>query len=389
MKIPLPLLLLITILANSVQADTGSPFFGDPPDDHHPWAKHDRNRPLPPVVQPGNTPGAPPSDAIVLFDGTEASFLNNWTHERPADKRKADWKVIDGAMQPVKGAGYIQTLEEWGDCQLHVEWRAPTEIAGPGQKRGNSGVFLMGALEVQILDIYDNTTYADGMAGAVYGLMPPAANPLRPPGEWQSYDIIFRRPIVRDGEVIDEGSVTVLCNGVVVQAASPLAGGSGFKKRHPYNREFPDAGPLKLQDHGNPVRFRNIWYRPLPPRPVDGGTDGRLSKSATHTKRAEIAGEIQAKATSEQGLEKALLLLESLVYQEDLNTQYESDRLVLEYLNQFESMPSAEQDNEKQNMLSLHRALDYLTKHDYLDSQNAAVLRTQSIVESRGWVKKK
>ena len=138
-----------------------------------------------------------------------------------------------------------------------------------------------GMVEVQVLDNYKNPTYADGSAGAVYGLMPPAVNALRPSGEWQSYDIIFRRPIARDGVILDFGSLTVLLNGVVVQDNTPLEGGSGHKKRKPLDRIFPELGALMLQDHGNPVRFRNIWYRPLRPRALDGGTDGRLSEEST------------------------------------------------------------------------------------------------------------
>jgi hypothetical protein len=162
-------------------------FLGEPPDTYHPWAVHDRNRPQPPVVEPGNKLGDAPSDAVVLFDGSEASFAN-WRHVKADDDREVDWQVIDGALQPQKGAGYLETVEAFGDCQLHLEWTAPTDIQGDGQKRGNSGVFLMGMVEVQILDNYENPSYADGMAGAVYAVMPPAANALRAPGEWQSYD---------------------------------------------------------------------------------------------------------------------------------------------------------------------------------------------------------
>ena len=163
---------------------------------------HDHNRPLPPVVTPAANIAQPPSDAIVLFDGTEASFHENWRHNRPADEREQNWIVVEGALQSMRGAGKLSSLAELGDFQLHIEWRAPSEIVGQGQGRGNSGVFFMGGMvEVQVLDNYKNPTYADGSAGAVYGLMPPEVNALRPSGEWQSYDIIFRRPIARDGVI--------------------------------------------------------------------------------------------------------------------------------------------------------------------------------------------
>lgn len=243
----------MAFFAGSALAD--GPFFGEPPGENQPWAVHDWNRPQPPVVVPGERPGDPPSDAIVLFDGTEAS-LEKWVYERPAEKREQDWIVVDGAMQSMRGAGDLLSVEEFGDCQLHIEWLAPVEISGQGQGRGNSGVFFMGMVEVQILDNYQNPTYADGTVGSVYGVRPPAVNALRPSGEWQSYDIIFRRPIVRDGVVLDPGSLTVLKNGVVVQDSTPLEGGGGWKARKPMNRVFPEKGPLKLQDHGNPVRCR-------------------------------------------------------------------------------------------------------------------------------------
>ena len=326
------LILTVTLATSGTLAANGA-FFGDPPDDHHPWAVHDQNQPMPPVVTPAANIAQPPSDAIVLFDGTEASFHENWRHNRPADEREQNWIVVEGALQSMRGAGKLSSLAELGDCQLHIEWRAPSEIVGQGQGRGNSGVFFMdGMVEVQVLDNYKNPTYADGSAGAVYGLMPPAVNALRPSGEWQNYDIIFRRPIARDGVILDLGSLTVLLNGVVVQDNTPLEGGSGHKKRKPLDRIFPELGALMLQDHGNPVRFRNIWYRPLRPRALDGGTDGRLSEESTLTKRSEIAEELRQHARSLEGHQKALRLLESLKYEEDTNARAEADNLISLYV---------------------------------------------------------
>lgn len=361
-------------------------FYGDPPDTHNPWAVHDNNRPQPPRVEPATIPNGAPSDAVVLFDGTEAS-LENWFHVNPVDKRKGDWIVKDGALQCVPGAGYIASIEEFGDCQLHVEWLAPSEIKGNGQGRGNSGVFLMGMVEVQVLDNYQNPTYSDGTAGAVYGVMPPAANSLRGPGEWQSYDIIFRRPIVRDSVVIDEGSITVLVNGVVVQDSTPLEGGGGWKKRQSLNRVFPEKGSLRLQDHGNPVRYRNIWYRPLRPRPVDGGTDGRLSKEASLVKRAEIASEIRLDAATLVGLHKALRLLESLQYAEDETARAQADTWITEYVVKLKSLSPKQLETEKDSVISLDRSLQYMSRYELIDSDYAASTYLSDLAIEQAWKK--
>lgn len=169
----------------------------------------------------------------------------------------------------------------------------------------------MGQVEVQVLDNYDNPTYADGFAGSVYGINPPAANPLQAPGKWQVYDIIFRRPVFKDGKELDPGRLTVLINGVLVQDATPLEGGGGHEP-HSHSHPFPEKGPLKLQDHSNPVRYRNIWYRPLPTRSVEGGTDGKLSPEAATAKKKEIAAGLRDKASKAAGNDKLLGLMESL-----------------------------------------------------------------------------
>ncbi len=363
--------------------------FGDPPDSQHPWAVHDRNRPQPPRVEPGAHVGAAPSDAIVLFDGTEASFLQNWIYRRPKGKRKSDWIVGEGVLQCVSGAGFIESKEHFGDCQLHIEWMAPPVIEWKrGQRRGNSGVYLLGQFEVQILDSYNNPTYSDGSAGAVYGVMPPASNSLRGPGQWQSYDIIFRRPIVKDGIVLDEGSMTVLMNGVVVQDSTPLDGGGGFKKRKVLNRFYPDTGPLALQEHGNPVRFRNIWYRPLRPRPVDGGTDGRLSAEVTLAKRAEIASDIREAAKEQHGIDRAILLLESLAYELDEATFAKVNQLVSDYLVKFDFAKSKYLSNQKENVLLLDKLLIHLNKHNLIPVDYFALSKVNDIAIEQGWKKK-
>ena len=223
-------------------------------------------------------------------------------------------------MECVPHSGYIRTREKLGDCQLHVEWAAPSRVEGESQGRGNSGVFLMGLVEVQVLDNYDNPTYADGFAGSVYGQTPPLANALLPPGQFQTYDIVFRRPIYKDGKELDPGYVTVFENGVLVQDHARLEGPTGHMARSKPG-PFPEAGPLKLQDHGNPVRFRNIWYRPLPPRVIEGGTDGYLSAEAAQAKREQIAAMIRADAEKladpANPVPQMVRLAESLVYERD------------------------------------------------------------------------
>lgn len=208
--------------------------------------------PEPPVVSPGPV-GGPPSDAVVLFDGTSLANFKGEGNQEPT------WKLENGTMIPV-GKGGITSKEEFGDCQFHIEWAEPTPPTGDSQGRGNSGVYLQGRYEIQVLDSYENKTYANGSCGAYYGHNAPLVNASRKPGEWQSYDIIFHAPkSLPDGKV-DAGSFTVLHNGVLIQdhipvepnatTAAPLQGQAA-------------KGPLHLQDHGNPVRFRNIWVRKL------------------------------------------------------------------------------------------------------------------------------
>jgi hypothetical protein len=223
------------------------------------WAVHDMNRPMPPVVTPGpaGPPVAPPSDAIVLFDGTG---LSQWAD---AKGQPAKWKVENGTMEIVPKTGSIRTVKGFGDCQLHVEWMAPSPAKGTGQDRGNSGVFLMDLYEVQVLDCYGNTTYADGMTAAIYGQYPPLVNACRPPGEWQTYDIVFHRPrFDKDGKVLAPARMTVFHNGLLVHDCAVLTGPTAHKARPPY-KMHADKLPISLQDHDHPVRYRNIWLREL------------------------------------------------------------------------------------------------------------------------------
>jgi len=225
------------------------------------WDVHDLDRPQPPIVQTGAgqaQPILPPSDAIVLFDGAN---VDGWVSQK--DGRPARWKVENGYFEVVDGAGGIETTRGFGDVQLHVEWASPNPPKGEGQDNGNSGVFLMNQYEVQVLNSYGNKTYPDGQASALYGQYPPLVNATRPPGEWQVYDIVFRRPrFAADGSLLTPARVTVIHNGVLVQDNVVLTGPTGHHARPPYEAH-EDQLPISLQDHDHPVRFRNIWLREL------------------------------------------------------------------------------------------------------------------------------
>jgi hypothetical protein len=223
------------------------------------WPIHSLNRPQPRVLDPGpaRSPLPPPSDAIVLFDGRD---LSRW---RSANGQPARWKVENGYLEVVPGAGTLLSADAFGDVQLHVEWAAPALVKGEGQGRGNSGVFLMGRYEVQVLDSYGNTTYPDGQAGALYGQFPPLVNASRAPGEWQSFDIVFRAPrFDAQGKLSAPARVTVLHNGVLIHDAVELMGPTAHQRRPPYEAH-PAELPITLQDHGDLVRYRNIWIRRL------------------------------------------------------------------------------------------------------------------------------
>jgi len=205
--------------------------------------------PKPKVISPGDA-GKAPSDAVVLFDGTDMSAWEG-----------SPWIVRDGYAIASKGG--IRSKQGFGSCQLHVEWAAPDEVKGSGQGRGNSGVYLMGRYEVQILDSYENETYFDGQAGAIYKQHPPLVNACRKPGHWQSYDIIFSAPqFGKEGKVVEPARVTVLHNGVLIQNHFELQGSTAWHKPPEYSKH-EDKLPIHLQFHGNPLRFRNIWVREL------------------------------------------------------------------------------------------------------------------------------
>lgn len=213
--------------------------------------------PVPKIVTPGKTQADPPSDAIILFDGKN---LDAW---KSIDGSAAKWKVDGGIVTVAPGTGIIQTKQGFGDCQLHIEWRTPAEVKGDGQGRGNSGIFLMGRYELQVLDNYNNRTYSNGQAGSIYKQLVPLANACRPPGEWQVYDVIWTAPrFNQDSTLKSPARITVIHNGVLVQNNATLWGGTQYIGIPTYDLHS-DAEPIVLQDHGNPISFRNIWIRPL------------------------------------------------------------------------------------------------------------------------------
>ena len=252
--------LLVLMLAVSVSAQQAPIGYDDTPmQPNGKWRVHDGTRPRPTVIAPPAVPSAPagpPSDAIVLL-GT-ADDLSAWQMN---DGSAAAWTMKGGVLQT--GKGVLKTRQSFTDVQLHVEFATPSEVKGDSQGRGNSGVFLLGHFEIQVLDSYRNITYADGQAASMYGQYPPLVNVARPPGEWQTYDIVFTAPRFGiDGTLEKPAVVTVLHNGVVVHHATSFWGPTAHRRVLPYTAEMA-RGPLVLQDHGNPVRYRNIWIRPL------------------------------------------------------------------------------------------------------------------------------
>jgi len=273
------------------------------------WKAHDLSRTQPTVVTPAKETGGAPSDAIVLFDGTD---MSKW---QGRNGKEAKWKIVDGAMESVPKSGFVFSKEKFGDCQVHIEFASPVKPKGTGQGRGNSGVFLMGEFEIQVLDSFENETYSDGSAGSIYGQYPPMVNASRGPGQWQTYDIIFRRPrFDDDGKVTEKAKITVLHNGVLIQDSSPIFGPTSWIQHHDYKKmKGKTEGPLSLQDHGNPVRYRNIWVRKLPearPKPEKPYDEAKVELDKTAA----------AKLIGKYGRHKVVLDGDSFVFRFNGNT---------------------------------------------------------------------
>ncbi len=361
--------------------------YGDPPDDRHAWAVHDMNRPRPPVVTPGAAPGQPPSDAIVLFDG---SNLDEWVSDK--DGSPCPWRIVDGAMEVVKGKGMIRTKRAFGDCQLHIEWRTPPTIEGAGQGRGNSGVFLMGTYELQVLDSYENDTYADGQAASIYAENPPLVNACRKPGEWQSYDIVFHQPKWEGDRLVRPGSITVFHNGVLVQDHWLFEGTSTHRRRTQPKQHEPKL-PLKLQDHGNPVQFRNIWIREIPDYEGDYTTGPYRRPEAIRAKRAEIAAQVRADAdkmlAAGNKVEGMRRLWESLIYEAQAATLQRCVELATSYAREVAALPAAEAEKRKGEILGVMGDLEYLVRHEIAPAMKAPHDEIRRKADELGWLKKK
>jgi hypothetical protein len=255
----LPALFLVAGLANAADKPLG--YKDTPIIPGTKWHVHDGDRPQPRLVTPGERfshLAPPPADAIVLFNGKD---LGAW---QLGNGSEAKWKVENGYMEVAPKSGSIQTREKFADFQLHLEFATPAKVEGSSQGRGNSGVLFNGIYEVQVLDSYDNPTYPDGQAGALYGQSPPLVNASKPPGEWQSYDIIFESPRWDDtGKIAKKAAVTVIHNGVVLHHRKEYQGNTPHKRNGDYSKPHSPEVFIQLQDHNNPMRFRNIWLRKL------------------------------------------------------------------------------------------------------------------------------
>ncbi|HEV7867742.1 MAG TPA: DUF1080 domain-containing protein [Chthoniobacteraceae bacterium] len=276
MKIILSAMIASASLATASNAADGKPLgYSDTPlIPGTKWHVHDGNRPQPKVVTPGEPStqekvGTAPSDAVVLFDGKD---LSKW---KKSDGQPAPWKVENGYIEVAPKTGDIFTKDEFGpNVQIHIEFATPPPV-GDGQGRGNSGLFLYGRYEIQVLDSYNNPTYPDGQATALYGYMPPQVNASRKPGEWQTYDVIFEGPKFKDGKLEKPAHATILHNGVLTQNHVALIGSSGHRTVGTY-KAHGEKGALKLQDHGNPMRFRNMWIREFQNPTAEDIGDGPL-----------------------------------------------------------------------------------------------------------------
>lgn len=370
--------------------------YGDTPDLKHAWAVHDWNRPVPEKITA--EPGKAPSDAVVLFDGTN---LDAWTSTK-GEGGPAQWKIVEGgAMEVELKAGAIRTKKSFGDCQLHIEWAAPKEINGMGQGRGNSGVFLMSCYEVQVLDSYEtailpdgsnkNPNYADGQASAVYAENPPLVNSCRPSGEWQTYDIIFHQPVWEGDKLKYPGSITVLHNGVLTQDHWEMEGLSTHCRRNPL-KPHAKKMPLSLQDHGNPVRFRNIWIREIPSR-YDNTTHGgpAACEKDVMALRQRTAQKLFEKADPGDANKNAALerMLEVISY--DKTDQYMNivDDLSKAYIAELKGLDPEKMESKKGDILNLNKSLEVLTRNKVVPETFLLKEEISEIIKTNGFDKKK
>ncbi|MDD4101660.1 MAG: DUF1080 domain-containing protein [Kiritimatiellae bacterium] len=356
--------------------------YGDTPDSRHAWAVHDSNRPRPPVVTA--EPGRPPSDATVLFDG---SSLDAWVSK---DGAPCKWRIVEGAMEVVPKTGEIRTRQAFGDCQLHLEWASPSGVKGDGQGRGNSGVFLMGMHEIQILDSFNNDAYADGQAASVYAETPPLVNACRKPGEWQTYDIIFHQPVWEGETLKHPGSVTVLHNGVLVQDHWEFEGMTTHCRRRPL-APYASRLPLALQDHGDLVRFRNIWIREIPSRYANTTHGGPAANEAdVMALRRETADKLFAEANPADQNKRAALgrMLEVVSYDKTEEYMQIVLRLRDEYLQELSGLNAQQIQDRKGDIIALRNECNVLVRNKVFPEECKLRAELQRIIQENALEKK-
>ena len=367
--------------------------YGDTPDARHAWAVHDRNRPNPPKVTA--EPGQPPSDAIILFDGTS---LENWESTKGEPTK---WVLENGAMYPVKNSGTIKTKQSFGDCQLHIEWASPSEVKGTGQGRGNSGVFLMGSYEIQVLDSYEtyaredgsnaNPNYADGQAAAIYAENPPLVNASRKPGEWQTYDIIFHQPVWENNKLKHPGSVTLLHNGVLAQDHWEMEGLTTHCTRRPLS-PHADKLPLQLQDHGNPTRFRNIWIREIPSRYANTTHGGPAANEAdVMALRKQTAAKLFEAANPGDANKRAALsrILEVLSYDKAEAHMQVFKKLADAYMQELGTLSPTQLQERKGDIIGLRNECNVLIRNKAFPEDCKLRAELQRIIQENNLEKKK
>jgi len=358
--------------------------YGDTPDARHAWAVHDMNRPRPAVIQA--EPGKPPSDAIVLFDGTN---LDAW---RSGKDEPCKWKIVEGgAMEVVPKTGEIYTKEAFGDCQLHIEFATPAKVEGSSQGRGNSGVFLMGMHEIQVLDNFENDTYPDGQCSSVYGENPPLVNACRRPGEWQTYDIIFHQPIWEGDKVKYPGTVTVLHNGVLTQDHWEFEGLSTHCQRRPL-KPYANKLPLRLQDHGNPMRFRNIWIREIPSRYANTTHGGPAANEAdVMALRKQTAAKLFETANPGDANKVAALhrVLEVISYDKADAYMQVLANLTDAYLSELAGLNAQQIQDRKGDIIGLRNACNVLTRNKVVADDFKLKAELQRLIAQHGLEKKK
>ena len=399
--------LLAAVSAGSAFA-AGRGVYGDVPDAKHAWAVHDWNRPKPTKVEPAAyVPTGVPSDAIVLFDGTRESFDRNWCDK---DGKPTQWKFgSEGDFYCTpdrKNGGAIYTRGEFGDCQLHIEYRHEADVTDGGrgpQMRGNSGVFFMGTStghEVQVLESYYTSlemdgkpgyvdNYADGQAGAVYAENPPLVNPARKPGEWQVYDIVFHQPVFEGERLVHPGSLTVFFNGVLVQDHWEMEGITTHKVRKPLV-PHPTKGPLVLQDHGCLVHFRNVWLRPLASR-WDNRTHCQMSADENEVMklRRETAAKLFAKLERplRPTAKNMMAMAEVISYSKEGEYGKVWQKLAEDFHGVLDKMSDAELAAQKADLLTLRNQLDTLVKGGVVRQSCGTRIRINAISLRLKWEK--